>query len=221
MLTLKVGAEEFGVAKGTVTLPRVGMWHADLTVISETIPSGQVTAVLSTVDMVAHVQRAELVNGVLSLRLVGGFGGMGRDARAKHYRNPLVKHVLNDLLVDAGERLSSTSTAASLATALSYWTTLVSPTGAIVQALADVAGEGVSWRMRHDGALWFGVETWPESPADVRVLEQDATNAAQIVGTDACGIWPGTTVGGRRVDLAVHEIGGTPRSTLWFAEEHS
>lgn len=220
MLVLKISGREVDVVSGAVTLPRCGAWHADLVVSADAPPSGNLVAALSEVDMPAHVQRAELVGGMVHLRIVGGNGGLAKLARAKHYRNPLVRHVLGDLLADAGEAMSSNCTPAVATTALPYWTSLGLPTGELVQALADIAGADVVWRVQFNGVVWMGLETWPACPADVRILDRDACNASQVVGTDACGIWPGTTIQGRRVDMVVHSIGASPRSEVYFAEGH-
>ena len=217
-LTLTIGGQEVLVSKGTVTLPLTGCWHADLWADQQTLPSGDVTATLSGVDMPAHVQRAEIVQGLAWMRLVGGRGGMARTAKPRHYKQPLVRHVFADLLQDAGEALSTTCTDSVMSTTLAYWTSLAVPIGSLVQALAEIAGDGVNWRVLFDGTVWMGTETWPMCPADVRIMEQDAANASQYLGTDAEGIWPGTSIAGRRIDSVVHEIGGQARSRVFWAE---
>jgi hypothetical protein len=221
MMTVVIAGEQKIVIGTNIMLPRVGAWVANLIVNGETIPKGAMVATLSGVDMPCWIQRCELVQGMQHLRVIGGAGGLAKTAKAKHYRNPTVRHVLTDLARDAGETLSSTCTAAILNQPLNYWTTLALPTGVLLQALADVAGGGCLWRILYNGSLWFGTETWPACPADVRIMQQDAPNASQVLGTDAQGIWPGTTIAGRRVDLVVHDLGDPPRSTVWFAESHA
>ena len=221
MITCTIAGEEKAVAGGWLSMPRIGIWMGDLGINGETIPTGNLVITLAGVDMPAHIQRASLVEGLLQMRVVGGNGGMGKTARPNHYRNPTVRHVLGDLVRDAGEILSPSCTAAALDTSLPYWTTLAIPTGALVQALADVVGNGCGWRILFDGKLWFGRETWPACPADVRIISQDAKNATQVVGTDVSGIWPGTTMGGRQIDHVRHDFSDPPRSTITFAEGHA
>lgn len=218
MLSLSIQGREVDVIGGTLTMPRAGIWHADLTVNADSPPAGAVVARLSEVDMPAHVQRAELINGIVEMRIVGGNGDLSKPARAKHYKNPLVRHVLADLVADAGETMSGSCTASVMTTALPAWTSLGASTGSLLQALAERAGAQVSWRVQFNGVVWMGLETWPQCPADVRVIRPDGFNASQVVGTDAQGIWPGTTIGGRRIDLVVHSIGASPRSMVYFAE---
>lgn len=221
MITLTIAGQDYTVAAGSLTMPRQGAWLGRFVANVDVIPRGSLTATLAGVDMPAWIQRAELVKGQLEMRVVGGFGGLAKTAKAKHYRNPTVRHVLSDLVTGAGENLSPTCTKDVLDLPLGYWTTLALPTGALLQALADVAGGGVLWRVLFDGSVWFGRETWPMCPAEVRIVDHDVANGSQVLGTDACGIWPGTTVGGRRVDLVVHEFGASPRSRVWWAEEHA
>lgn len=220
MLGLTIQGKEIDVISGTMSLPRAGVWHADLVINSSTVPKGSVVARLSEVDMPAHVHRAEFVNGMIEMRIVGGNGGLGKPAKPKHYKAPLVRHVFADLVSGAGEQLSVSNTESVMSTGLSAWTTLGIPAGCVLQALAERAGAQVVWRVNFNGMVWMGAETWPQCPADVRIISQDGHNAAQVIGTDSQGVWPGTTIGGRRIDLVVHEVGATPRSTVYFAEAH-
>jgi hypothetical protein len=221
MMTLTIDGEQRTVSGGACTFTRVGVWVGNLTVNGDTIPTGNVVATLSGVDMPAFIQSCELAEGMQRMRIVGGAGGVAKTAKAKHYNKPTVGQVLGDLVVGAGERLSPACSAAVLAVPLGYWTTLALPTGALLQALAEVVGNGCAWRVLYDGSLWFGRETWPACPSDVRILSQDVPNRSWTVGTDTLGIWPGTTIQGRKVDMVTHEIADSPRSIVWFAEGHA
>jgi hypothetical protein len=221
MLTLTIGTEPKDVTRGTLTLPRIGVWVADLVVNGDAPVSGSATATLDGVDMPAHVQAAEVVGGMLQLRIVGGNGGCGKVAIPKHYKGPTVRHILTDLVRGAGEVLSPDCTTSVLNSTLKAWTSLAVPTGALLQALAETAGAGLAWRISYAGKVWLGVETWPMCPADVRIISADAPNRSQVIGTDALGIWPGTTIANRRIDSVVHEIGVENRSTVYWAEAHT
>jgi hypothetical protein len=226
MITATVAGQQKTVTGGWLSMPRIGIWTGYLELGGDTIPSGNIVATLAGVDMPCHIQRCELVEGLVKMSIVGGASGMGKQAKAKHYRNPTVRHVVGDLARDAGEVLSASSPAVVLDVPLGYWTTLAgSPahpmtTGTVVQLLADVVG-GCSWRILYDGKLWLGRETWPTCPADVRIISQDVRNATMVVGSDVSGIWPGTTIVGRQIDHVQHEFGGTPRSTVTFADGHA
>jgi hypothetical protein len=223
MITATIAGQQRTVTKASLMLPRSGTWVGNMVLDMDTIPTGALTITLSGVDMPAWIQRCELVRGMLELRVVGGAGGLGKLATPVHYRNPTVRHVLTDLLAVAGESASASCTTSILDLPLGYWTTLGLTTGVLLEALAEVVGGGCIWRVSYDGTVFFGSETWPRCPADVRVMAQDAANASQVLGTETLGIWPGTTIDGRRVDVVVHEFNGQgePRSKVWWAEEHA
>jgi hypothetical protein len=205
-LNLPDGSQSYDITAGTVTLPRTGVWLADLVVNAQDELPDLVVLDLGDVEMPSAVARAELVGGVTHVRLVGGSGGIGDTARPKHYHRPLVRHVLADLLRDAGERLATTATQSVLTTELEAWTTLALPTGSMLAALCQVVGNGANWRVLADGTVWMGVETWPDSGIDARTIESDGANAATMVGTDIPGLWPGTMLGDRRVDVVRHDL---------------
>lgn len=217
MITVTVEGQQRTVSRGKVEMPRTGRWLADLVTDGETIPTGRATITLSSVDMPGKILTGELVNGMLHLRVVAGAGGLGKMARPKHYKAPTVRHVLLDLLADAGEQLSGASSTDVINVSLPHWTTLQAPTGALIQALCDVIGDGCNWRVLFDGTLWLGRETWPACPADARIISQSSFNASAEVGTSTMGIWPGTTLEGRQIDHVVHHLDGqTPRSSVYF-----
>lgn len=220
MLTLKIGAIEYDVPAGRLSLPRTGVWSADLLAMTDGPLTGEATLTVSGVEMPAHIQRAEMVAGKLSMRLVGGAGGLGKPETKKHYKGVTILHVLQDLLSTAGESMAPSCETAVLNMPLQAWTSLAVPIGSLLQALAETAGLGVAWRVLYNGQVWIGNETWPMCPADVRILDADGANASQVLGTDALGIWPGTVIAGRRVDYVVHEVGGVNRSTVHWAESH-
>lgn len=227
MLALQIGTTEHDIVAGQLHLPRTGRWVANLETTGGEAPTGDVTLVLSGVSMPGHIRRSELIAGRIHLQIVGGNGGMGKLATATHYRGTTVRHVFSDLLRDAGESMASDCSAAALNAPLKAWTSLRSSyatIGTLVQALAETAtgiiGQDVSWRIQYTGKVWIGVESWPACPADARIIAGDGSNASQVVGTDALGIWPGTTIDGRKVDYVVHNAGGGFRSTVYWAEGH-
>lgn len=219
MVALKLPSGQIRhVTGGQVLLPRTGVWVADLKVdTTESLPD-RVTMDLGKVELPAAVHKAELISGITEVRLVGGAGGLGDTARPKHYHRPLVRHVLVDLLRDAGESLSPASSREVVSKSLEAWTTLALPTGSMLAALCLVVGNGANWRILADGTVWMGVETWPDSQVESRSIHSDGANAASIVGTDIPGLWPGTLLDGRRVDYVQHDL-NTDRTTVLFAQE--
>jgi hypothetical protein len=114
----------FSVLSGTVNLPRVGAWSADLTVANPAAMSGKVDLELSpTLTLRGTVARAGVLEQVLHARVVGGGNGLRSKVRPKHYTAPTARVVLSDLLADVGESLSTTADRDVLNTQFEHWTT--------------------------------------------------------------------------------------------------
>lgn len=219
MVTIKLSTgQTFDVTGGLVTLPRTGIWTADLRVNTVDELPDRVILDLGAAEMPAAVNKAELVGGMTEVRLVGGAGGIGDDARKKYYHRPLVRHVVSDLLRDAGETLAATSSPEILGKELEAWATMERPGGTMLSALCEVVGRGANWRILADGTLWIGTETWPDSGIDARQVRADGPNAAAVVGTDIPSLLPGTLLSGRRVDTVQHNL-ETDRTVVLYAAE--
>jgi len=217
MITLKLSADQTrNVTGGHIVLPRTGIWVADLKVDERDELPDHLTMVLGGIEMPAAVHKAELVGGMTDVRLVGGAGGIGENARPKHYHRPLVRHIVADLLRDSGEKLSTTSSADILGTELEAWDTMDAPTGSMLAAICAVVGNGANWRVLADGTVWIGVEAWPDSGIDSRTITLDGANAASVVGTDLPTLLPGTLLDGRRVDTVQHDL-ANDRTAVMFA----
>lgn len=218
MVTLElIAGTKRSVTAGQVYLPRTGVWLADLRVDERAELPDRVTLNLGSVAMPAAVVKAELIGGMTEARIVGGAGGLGDTARPKHYHAPLARHVLVDLLRDAGETLSATAGQDALGKSLEAWTTLALPVGSMLAALCQVIGNDTNWRVLADGTVWIGTEAWPDSGVDARSIEADGANGASIVGTDIPQLWPGTVLAGRRVDQVTHDLEAN-RTKMLFGE---
>lgn len=149
----------FPVVDLKLSLPRLGVWHADVSVDSETALSGKVTLSLDGFDLEGTVRRGAVVAGVGSYRIVGGANGFDTTATPKAYVSTTARIVAQDLLQGAGEQLSTTVDPALLSQLLPFWVTNASPTGFQFSALAAAIG-AEQWRVLPDGTVWLGAETW-------------------------------------------------------------
>lgn len=213
-ITLQDGSV-FQVTNGDLHFPRTGLWMADISANGLEPPVGKITVTLASVIMPAAVVRSELVLGSVHVRLVGGSGGLSNIATKKHFRRPTVRQVLAQLLGDAGETLSATSDPVTLNTTLEAWTTMADPGGAVMAALCETIGKGVTWRMLFDGTVWIGPETWPACPTPFRSMEENGSSATELIGTDVPAVWPGTTLNGRQVDFVTHHL-DDERTTVMY-----
>jgi hypothetical protein len=224
-LALRTAAgREFPVTRGMITMPRVGAWYANLHLSGLEAPSGKVELRSGETVLRATVNRAAVEAGVTRVRVVAGGDGLRKPARPKHYTTPIVNLVMTDLARDAGETLASDLDPQVARLQLQAWTTLAVETGTAIAVLLDVAhlhrplvDQQLGWRVRADGALWAGRESWPASPVlDFRIVEQSAEEAFLMLGVIAPEIVPGTVVAGVRADLVEHVITpGECKTKIW------
>jgi hypothetical protein len=212
-----------GVQHGTLRLPRIGAWTAEVVVDVATAPSGAVT--LATGDGRYSLRGTVVRSGVdgerAHVRIVGGAGGLGREVAPVYYRGVPLRLPLGEVLRAAGETLSTTSDAAVLGRLLGKWTRERAPVGTLLGHLLDAVG-GV-WRVADDGTVWIGEETWPAaSAADVDLVAEEPTHARVTVGAESLplGIRPGTTYRGQRVSYVEHTFDAdAARAEVWFERE--
>lgn len=215
-----VTVDGFGVVRGTICMPLVGAWHADLLVDAESGFQGALTVqIADQLELVATTDRSLAYQGMTQLRMVAGANGLRRTATPTYYRRPTVRQVLTDLLEKSGDTLAESADAAILSQQLHAWTTILAPVGQMVAALVEAA-PGANWRLLSDGGVWVGRETWPDSGVDVVELSEDGCNAVVELGVDAPVLLPGTTVNERRISYVEHRIeSDSVRSLVWFAED--
>lgn len=215
------------VFEGTISIPRVGAWHADLSINSETILAGRATLVIDGgLTLAGTANRSGVWQGTSKLNLVGGADGLRKMARPQHYQQATLRMVLLDLLAVAGEKLAASSDAATLALTFPHWTTMGQSVGRMIGALvADsrIAND-VAWRLLPDGSLWVGAERWPDSGlktvADYQEISESPSDGWIDLGVESPSILPGTALGGRKVSYVEHKItGGAARTRAWFEND--
>lgn len=212
----------FPIVRGSVSLPRIGNWHADLLVDAEGLGPGD-SAEIDMGDglvLVGTVVRGADVRKLSKVRIIGGAGGLSNLARPKAYLSPLLRVVAADLARDAGETLASDLGTAGTFALLPSWTTPHKPTGEVLAALVAAAPAGTVWRVRPDGTLWIGNETWPESTTAAVELEVMPEDDRALLGPYLPTLLPGTTFEERKVDYVCHRIEGfRVRTEVMFHDE--
>lgn len=213
-----------GVVDGRIWFPRTGAWHAELRVDSTDPVTGAVTISIADGRLVLRgtVWRGAEYVDTSFLNIVGGAGGLRSIARARAYTQTSLRIVLGDLLAGAGEKLSPTSDAATLARPLAAWTTPALPVGQAIARALRSAAPTASWRVLPDGTIWVGPETWPDSGLttdDYQIMDEDPRQLTAELGVEAPVLLPGTTLAGRRVSRVEHVIGAEGvRSIVWFED---
>jgi len=134
-----------------------------------------------------------------------------------------VKDVLNALMSDSGESLSSTISQALLNTNLVAWSIMQKPVSQALEALLGVVAPTMSWRMLSDGTLWIGDETWPTTTTEYIILDRNPTEHVYDFGVDSPSIVPGVTIQDiGRINAVTHYVESNRiRSHVWLdiAEE--
>jgi hypothetical protein len=214
------GGAPVAVTALSLILPRVGMWTADVALDTDAGPTGACVLALDGLSWAGGVVRGAVVDGVWRGRLAGAPALLGA-APATALRGATLALVLRDLAGAVGVGLASDLGA--LDAAAPSWHR---HEGQASQAVADVArAAGYPWRVRADGLVWMGPETWPAftPPAAVDVLDELAEAGRLTLGGDTLGILPGQTLALRgrdpvRVGCVEHRATADDLQTVVLAE---
>lgn len=220
-----VTCNDRGVFTGSIMMPMVGVWSADLT-IDQTSGTGFAPGTRVTIDATGFQlqgtvdqYRAGDFLDTIHVRVLGGAGGMAKKAQPRSYVQPsaFIRDVINGLANDAGEKLASTIDQAFMTTNLVAWSVMNDPIGRALGFLLEMQAPTFSWRMLADGSLWIGPETWPQSSAEFVVLNVDPTQGTAVLGVDAPAIMPGVTLPGLGQVARVEHIidPSSVRSHVW------
>jgi hypothetical protein len=182
------------VLSASILLPRTGAWVADVQTDGDG-PADGAPVVLAHADGLAFagaVVRGGPWQGAWRGRIVGGRGGLSRELQAAPYRNVTLAIIVEDLLREAGELpLAVDSDADALALAVGRWLRAPGPAGHALAECARVVGR--LWRVRADGAVWIGADTYPEVVVGIGtdVLLRDRGDGWVLLGGDVLGMVPG------------------------------
>lgn len=206
----------------TLTLPRVGLWSADVEVDDDSLLSGAVDLVVEGRTWRGHVYRGAVELGRGHYRLSASpslLGVLGPQA----WRDTTLLEVLRETALAAGVQLAPDL--GDLSALVTHWHRRSAPGTHTVAAVADAAG--LAWRCLADGTLWCGADAWDLQilPAELAEL-LDATPSVgrfELAGTAALDILPGRAValddhGDVRVGLVEHRQHGAALRTVVHSE---
>jgi hypothetical protein len=219
-ITLTHDGATAAVTALSLLCPRVGQWTADVTLDADAGPSGACSLSLDGRVYTGHVVRGAVYAGAWRGRIVGS-AGLLADAPATALQGATLALVLRDLAGAVGITLAADTGA--LDAAAPRWHR---HTGPASQAVADIArAAGYAWRVRPDGTLWLGSDTWatvtPASPVDV--LDELPEAGRITLAGDTLDIAPGTTLALRgrdpvRVGCVEHRATADDVQTVVVAE---
>jgi hypothetical protein len=203
LITAKTSSTQVAVLSGTVMMPLYGVWTADL-VLDNPDRTGfdegtQVDLVAVDGFMLSGTVAADRTGDFLDathVRIVGGAGGMGKTATAKGYVQPsaFVRDVVNGLMNDSGEKLSSSAAQSFLTTNLTAWMVTARPVSECLDVLIELVAPTLGWRIRGDGKLWIGSESWASSDIEFTLLLKNPVEGFYDLGVQSPSIAPGVTL---------------------------
>lgn len=204
----------------SLTLPRVGLWSAEVEVDDDTVLSGAVDLVIEGVTWCGTVYRGGVELGRGRYRLSAApalLGVLGPQA----FRDTTLLEVLRETVLAAGHALASDL--GDLSALVTHWHRRAAPGTHTVAAVAEAAG--FAWRATALGAVWCGADSWEavDESATVELLDFDpSTGRAELAGQLALTVEPGTTltVDGvtLRVGLVEHRQHGAALRTVVHSE---
>lgn len=206
----------------TLTLPRGGLWSADVEVDDDTLLSGAVDLVVEGRTWRGHVYRGAVELGRGRYRLSAApalLGVLGPQA----WRDTTLLEVLRETALAAG--LTLATDLGDLSALVTHWHRRAAPGTHTVAAVAEAAG--LAWRCLADGTLWCGKDDW-----DLQVLRGEhlelldaapSVGRYELAGTAALDILPGRSValddhGDVRVGLVEHRQHGAALRTVVHSE---
>ncbi len=176
-----------------LTVPRVGVWVADLEVDTDEALTGAVALDLEGSAWTGTVARGGVELGRWRGRVVGGAGGLGAVLGPMAFADTDLRAVLTETLREAGEQLAETS--AALDEVVTRWARVAGPASHTVADVARAAGH--AWRVLADGSVLVGAEIWEPLAlgADLDVITANPrTGRYDLAGAAALSIAPGRTV---------------------------
>lgn len=203
------------VIETKLSLPRFGVWHADLIVDALEEPSGTMLLMVGNIAYLGYIRRAGLCAGAMQVLMVGGKGGLGKTVVSpRAYKNVPIKLPFLDVLTEAKEELSSKADTGFTGFNLPFWATRQTKAGVALSALTGAVADA-SWRTLRDAKVWAGVESWPKQD-NPEVINEDPRNLRTICEI-APWVQPGTTVLGGKTSYVEHLVGEKGLHThVWF-----
>ena len=198
----------------TLTIPAWGVWFLDATLSGEDGLSGLLACSVADLALVGTVIHSGAFNGRISVRLIGGRGGLAKVLPAHAYHDDAgvrVATVIRDAMREAGESLDeSTLPTTRLGP---HYTRGEAPAASVLERHARGA-----WYVAENGIVRLGARPSGALPAGVAIERVDkARGVLNVASSTIATILPGITAEGLVVTDVRHEVNGDNglRSTLW------
>lgn len=199
-------------------MPRCGKWHADLTIDADSPPveGKQTITIADSVQLRGTVLRSGSSGGRVTVRIIGGAGGLGRALKAKFYRGVTARIVLADIAREAGESLSPRIDPGLLGRMLPRWVRMAGTASEALLVTCEALGVG--WRIESDGALWVGNETWSVMDAEHGVISSSPSDGTHEISMTTPALAPGVLFRNERVSAVEHVLESSKIRTRYWVE---
>lgn len=209
------------VLSGSLSLPRRGVWTAELELDRATAPSGAVRLAIGRDDGAApDIFRGTVVHAVehagrSRVQVAAGVAALwSRMLDPRQFVGaPTVTldELLQDLARDTGEVFATPPVHQ-----LERWSRA---RGVGAAALGQLTREvGLDWRLRPDGTVEVLEETWPATTERYEILEHDGLARVLEVAPVGARLLPGQIAQGKQIERVVYTLGGSLRAALHYAE---
>lgn len=180
-----------------ITRPLDGVWHAAIE-MDGSAPSGRVTIdVDGLLKLSGTVVSGGDFDGRVTLRVVGGAGGLTKEVSARDYERTTLRVIAQDTLSTVGESLSPTADSGVLGTKVTRWARPAAKASSVIGEIARRAGAG--WRILADGTVWLGVPAFPARSFEHDLLEHDPVVRRLLIVADDPTLDAGVTLDGRQL----------------------
>lgn len=215
------------ILKARIYEPRTGPWHADLEVDSEVDITGAVT--LSAFGGITEYTGTVFRGGVDADRwmgrVVGGAGGLGNDVSSKFYDDISFGEVIEDLMTESGETLSSDTASAITGHQRAKWQRTAGKISYALHEIVEILNRDVSnpqyiWRVQRDGTVLIASDSFPVlSFAQHELDRKQSLGEVVIAPLNAAELRPGVTFNGAPIDYVLTEINSeSVRQRYWIKD---
>ena len=197
------------VVGGSLMVPALGPWTADLQLAGAQAVSGSVPMVIGNLTLVGYVVRSTQYGGQTRARLVGGYGGWRTTVNDQGYGGGvLLSHVLSDVAGACGEQIAPAGGLVG-----SAWARFQGPAS---DTLWQLLGQGLipGWYVAPNGVTM--PMTWPSTTVNTpfTVTDQAPDEGRCTIATEDYASWlPGNTFTAptvptaQTVSMVRHDVG--------------
>lgn len=198
------------VVELALTMPLVGVWHAEATIDADEIPTGLVFLEAPGLTLAGTVSSASDYGGRIKLRVQAGAAALADVVKPRFFRGVTYRQIVTETLREVGEGLDAAS---PLSATTAAWMRIAGPAAATVALVADVLG--LAWGATDSGDVTLFSPTWATLELDEAVvLDSDATTGRVLLGSTDLSARPGLTFDGQRITCVRHVIADAIRTEL-------